>query len=66
MTSICFGATRDPELIKKIGAATALEVRATGVMYAFAPCIAVIKEKKFTRNLVLEHQMCEKPRTELQ
>lgn len=28
-------------LIKKIGEATALEVRATGIPYAFAPCIAV-------------------------
>lgn len=32
---------RDPNLVKKIGAATALEVRATGIPYAFAPCIAV-------------------------
>lgn len=36
-----FSFCRDPELVKKIGAATALEVRATGVPYAFAPCIAV-------------------------
>ncbi|RWW04538.1 hypothetical protein GW17_00032230 [Ensete ventricosum] len=35
---------RDPELVKRIGAATALEVRATGIPYAFAPCIAVNKE----------------------
>lgn len=27
--------------MKRIGAATALEVRATGIQYAFAPCIAV-------------------------
>ncbi|RRT37129.1 hypothetical protein B296_00049701 [Ensete ventricosum] len=27
----------DPELVKRIGAATALEVRATGIPYAFAP-----------------------------
>ena len=32
---------RDPELVQRIGAATALEVRATGIPYAFAPCIAV-------------------------
>jgi beta-glucosidase-like glycosyl hydrolase len=32
---------RDPNLVKRIGAATALEVRATGIQYAFAPCIAV-------------------------
>lgn len=35
--------TRDPELVKRIGAATALEVRATGIPYVFAPCIAVTK-----------------------
>lgn len=34
-------ASRDPVLVKKIGAATALEVRATGIPYVFAPCIAV-------------------------
>ena len=33
--------SRDPELVRRIGAATALEVRATGIPYAFAPCIAV-------------------------
>ena len=33
--------TRDPELVKRIGAATAFEVRATGIRYTFAPCIAV-------------------------
>lgn len=33
---------RDPELVKRIGAATALEVRATGIPYVFAPCVAVV------------------------
>ena len=33
--------SRDPELAKKIGAAVALEVRATGIPYVFAPCVAV-------------------------
>jgi len=32
---------RDPDLVKRIGSATALEVRATGIPYVFAPCIAV-------------------------
>lgn len=32
---------RDPELVRKIGAATALEARATGIPYVFAPTIAV-------------------------
>ncbi|KAJ9682505.1 hypothetical protein PVL29_018430 [Vitis rotundifolia] len=38
--NVGLGATRDPELVKRIGAATAIEVRATGISYAFAPCIA--------------------------
>lgn len=32
---------RDPDLVRRIGAATALELRATGIPYTFAPCIAV-------------------------
>jgi beta-glucosidase-like glycosyl hydrolase len=39
-----FPSDRDPDLVKRIGAATALEVRATGIPYAFAPCIAVNKK----------------------
>lgn len=39
--NIGLGATRDPGLIKRIGEATALEVRATGIQYTFAPCIAL-------------------------
>jgi beta-glucosidase-like glycosyl hydrolase len=34
--------SREPDLVKRIGEATALEVRATGIPYVFAPCIAVI------------------------
>lgn len=39
---VCF---RDPDLVKKIGAITALEVRATGIAQAFAPCVAVTNLK---------------------
>ncbi|KAF9661216.1 hypothetical protein SADUNF_Sadunf19G0044900 [Salix dunnii] len=39
----------DPELVKKIGAATALEVRATGIPYVFAPCIAVCRDPRWGR-----------------
>lgn len=31
-------------LVQRIGEATALEVRATGIPYVFAPCIAVIDD----------------------
>ncbi|KAL3676467.1 hypothetical protein R1sor_026415 [Riccia sorocarpa] len=39
--NIGLGCTRDPDLVNRVGAATALEVRATGISYVFAPCIAV-------------------------
>lgn len=32
---------RDADLTRKIGEATAIEVRASGAHYAFAPCVAV-------------------------
>ncbi|XVF42573.1 hypothetical protein PTKIN_Ptkin01aG0374500 [Pterospermum kingtungense] len=47
--NIGLGATRDPELAKKIGAATALETRATGIPYVFAPCIAVCRDPRWGR-----------------
>ncbi|XP_062005102.1 uncharacterized protein LOC133722271 isoform X2 [Rosa rugosa] len=47
--NVGLGATRDPELVKKIGAATALEVRATGIPYVFAPCIAVCRDPRWGR-----------------
>lgn len=40
---------RDPALLKRIGEATALEVRATGIPYAFAPCIAVCRDPRWGR-----------------
>ncbi|KAJ6909028.1 beta-glucosidase BoGH3B-like [Populus alba x Populus x berolinensis] len=39
----------DPDLVKRIGSATALEVRATGIPYVFAPCIAVCKDPRWGR-----------------
>lgn len=47
--NIGLGATRDPELVKRIGAATALEVRATGMQYVYAPCIAVCRDPRWGR-----------------
>ncbi|XP_050216369.1 uncharacterized protein LOC126667436 [Mercurialis annua] len=47
--NIGLGVTRDPNLVKRIGAATALEVRATGIPYAFAPCIAVCRDPRWGR-----------------
>ncbi|XP_058722676.1 uncharacterized protein LOC131594528 [Vicia villosa] len=47
--NVGLGATRDPQLVKRIGDATALEVRATGIQYAFAPCIAVCRDPRWGR-----------------
>jgi beta-glucosidase len=47
--NVGLGATRDPDLARRIGAATALEVRATGIQYAFAPCIAVCRDPRWGR-----------------
>ncbi|KAK4272336.1 hypothetical protein QN277_020906 [Acacia crassicarpa] len=47
--NIGLGASRDPELVKRIGAATALEVRATGIPYVFAPCVAVCRDPRWGR-----------------
>ncbi|KAK1588381.1 hypothetical protein Q3G72_022666 [Acer saccharum] len=47
--NVGLGATRDPDLVKRIGAATALEVRATGIDYVFAPCIAVCRDPRWGR-----------------
>ncbi|XP_028790378.1 uncharacterized protein LOC114746314 [Neltuma alba] len=47
--NVGLGATRDPELVKRIGAATALEARATGIPYVFAPCIAVCRDPRWGR-----------------
>ncbi|RCV05634.1 hypothetical protein SETIT_1G098400v2 [Setaria italica] len=47
--NVGLGCTRDPELAKRIGAAVALEVRATGIPYIFAPCVAVCRDPRWGR-----------------
>lgn len=47
--NVGLGATREPALVKRIGAATALEVRATGIPYVFAPCVAVCRDPRWGR-----------------
>lgn len=48
--NIGLGATRDAELVRRIGVATALEVRASGIPYTFAPCVAVLKDPRWGRS----------------
>ena len=46
---IGLGATRDSALVRRIGAATALEMLASGTDWAFAPCIAVPRDDRWGR-----------------
>ncbi|VVB04568.1 unnamed protein product [Arabis nemorensis] len=47
--NIGLGATRDADLIRRIGAATALEVRASGAHWTFAPCVAALRDVRWGR-----------------
>ncbi|CAN1251211.1 Beta-glucosidase BoGH3B [Linum perenne] len=47
--NVGLGVTRDPELAKRIGAATAIEARATGVRYVFSPTVAVCRDPRWGR-----------------
>lgn len=47
--NIGLGATRDPELVRRIGAATAEEVAGTGVDWTFAPCLCVARDDRWGR-----------------
>ncbi|CAH8382083.1 unnamed protein product [Eruca vesicaria subsp. sativa] len=49
--NIGLGATRDCDLARRIGSATALEVRACGAHWVFAPCVAVCKDPRWGRCL---------------
>ena len=46
---IGLGCTRNPALIEKIGRVTAEEVRATGIQWAFGPCVAVPQDIRWGR-----------------
>nr|XP_029120726.1 uncharacterized protein LOC105046272 isoform X2 [Elaeis guineensis] len=47
--NVGLGATRDGDLARRIGEATALEVRASGIHWAFAPCVAVCRDPRWGR-----------------
>src|SRR3954453_1575660 len=48
--NIGLGAAHDPELIERIGRATAEQVRATGITWAFAPTLAVVQNPRWGRS----------------
>lgn len=47
--NIGLGATRDPDLIRRIGAATAVEIEVTGIDWTFAPTVAVARDDRWGR-----------------
>ncbi|MDX3933898.1 exo 1,3/1,4-beta-D-glucan glucohydrolase [Stenotrophomonas sp.] len=47
--NIGLGATRNPDLLRRIGEITALETRATGMEWAFAPTVAVPQDDRWGR-----------------
>ncbi|QQS47543.1 MAG: glycoside hydrolase family 3 C-terminal domain-containing protein [Acidobacteriota bacterium] len=47
--NIGLGATRDPGLVQRVSQATAEEVRATGINWTFAPCVAVPRDERWGR-----------------
>jgi beta-glucosidase len=47
--NVGLGCTRNPELVERIGRVTALEVKATGINWTFAPCVAVPRDDRWGR-----------------
>ena len=47
--NIGLGCTRNPELVEKASRITAIEVRATGINWTFAPCVAVPRDERWGR-----------------
>jgi beta-glucosidase len=47
---IGLGATRDAALVEEVERVTAQEVRATGIQWVFAPCVAVSRDERWGRS----------------
>ena len=47
--NIGLGATRDPDLLRRIGEVTAREVSRTGIDWAFGPTLAVVRDDRWGR-----------------
>jgi len=47
--NIGLGAAHDPDLIERIGSITAIEVAVTGIDWAFAPTLAVVRDDRWGR-----------------
>jgi beta-glucosidase len=47
--NVGLGCTRNPSLVERAARITALEVRATGINWTFAPCVAVPRDERWGR-----------------
>ena len=47
--NVALGCTNNPALVEEIGRISALEIRATGIRWTFAPCIAVPRDIRWGR-----------------
>lgn len=48
--NVGLGATGDAKLVEEVARVTALEVRATGIQWTFAPCVAVVRDERWGRS----------------
>jgi beta-glucosidase len=48
--NVGLGAAHDPDLVQRIGEATAQEVAATGIDWTFAPTVAVVRDSRWGRS----------------
>ena len=48
--NVALGAAHDPDLVQRIGEATAREVAATGIDWTFAPTVAVVRDSRWGRS----------------
>lgn len=47
--NVGLGATRNAELVEKVGMVTAAEMKGTGIQWDFAPCVAVARNERWGR-----------------
>jgi len=47
--NVGLGCSRNPELVERAGRITAIEVRATGINWTFAPCVTVPQDERWGR-----------------
>ncbi|WP_157430701.1 glycoside hydrolase family 3 protein [Actinomadura macra] len=59
--NIGLGATRDPDLVREIGAAVAREVAGTGITWNFAPCLGVVRNPRWGRTYESFGELSELP-----